>query len=375
MPTERGKAPIRTLNTMRDSDPAPDFASSRVSRAPLLSIVIPTYNLEHYIERCLDSITTQAFQDMEIIAVDGASTDRTCELLERRARQDPRLTVMAHGRIGPGLARNIGARRATGDYIWFVDGDDEIGPGCLSLISDRLMKERPDVLLVNHAELDSDQVLGIGQDDALLRREDGDGFSLAERPWLVDVGVVPWNKVVRREFFQSIRAEFAADWPHEDVPVSCALLLAAERLSVLGDVCYRYRRRRAGSVTDAGPRSRHFTVFEVWRGVLKQSRDDAGEPRTSPDVYRRLFQRSICHCTGILGTAGYVASQDRRDFFGKVAKLYADYVPDRHRLPGGFRGVKFWLIARNSYVGYSILGPLNKVRVRLLRLFRARPSR
>jgi glycosyltransferase involved in cell wall biosynthesis len=364
----------KNLNIIRDSDSAPDPGLSRVSRAPLLSIIIPTYNLESYIVQCLDSITAQAFQDIEIIAVDGASSDLTCDLLERRAQEESRLRVMRNGRIGPGLARNVGAELAVGDYIWFVDGDDEIGRGSLSLISDRLLADHPDVLLVNHAELRHGRVLTAGPDDALLRGEDSNCFSLAERPWLVDVGVVSWNKIVRREFFESVGAEFTPAWPHEDVPVSCELLLAAQRLSVLSDVCYCYRRRR-GSATVAGPPARHFTVFSVWRGVLERNRrrvrEAASEPRTI-EVHRRLFQRSIRHCIAILSTPGYVASSERRAFFGQTAALYADYVPDRHRLPGGFRGVKFWLIARNSYLGYSFLDPLNKVRLRLRRLMKPR---
>jgi CDP-glycerol glycerophosphotransferase len=353
-----------------DSAPAP--ASSPGSQAPLLSIVIPTYNLESYIVQCLDSITAQAFQDIEIIAVDGASTDRTCDLLEQRAREEPRLTVLSNSRIGPGVARNVGAKRATGDYIWFVDGDDEIGPGRLGLISDRLLAARPDVLLVNHAELHPGGVQVPGQDDDLLRRAEGDGFSLAERPWLVDVGLVAWNKIVRREFFESSGAEFARAWPHEDVAVSCELLLAARRLSVLSDVCYRYRRWREGSATHAGPLTRHFTVFDVWRAVLDRRRqtmlEGAGGPTTTPEMYRRLFWRSIWHCTFILDTPGYVASSERRAFFGEIASLYSDYVPEDARLPGGLRGVRAWLIAHGLYRGYSLLDPVNDLRLRLRRL-------
>jgi CDP-glycerol glycerophosphotransferase len=326
---------------------------------------------------CLDSITTQAFQDVEVIAVDGGSTDLTRELLEKRMTEEPRLTMACSGR-GPGVARNAGASKATGEYLWFVDGDDEIAPGCLSSISERLLAERPDVLLINHAELRSDRVLVTGQDDALLSREDGASFLLAERPQLLEASMVSWNKVVRRAFFESIGAEFPQRWPHEDVPVSCELLLAAQRLSVLEEVCYYHRRLRPGSATGAGPRDRHFAVFGSWREVLQRNRDrmprESGEPRISPEIYLRLFRQSIWHCTTILDTAGYIARADRRGFFSQIAALYTEYRPDQDRLPGGFRGVKFWLIARKSYLGYSILDPLNRFRIRLERFLRARGS-
>jgi CDP-glycerol glycerophosphotransferase len=344
----------------------------------MLSIVIPTYDVESYICSCLDSISRQDFPGFEIIAVDGKSNDRTRELLAQRCVSEPRLTVIADERIGPGRARNIGARRASGKYIWFVDGDDEIAPGCLVAISDRLRAEQPDILLINHEEMqggvgesDADRTLKPGQDDRLLTSDDGRPFTLADRPWMLDAGLVSWNKIVRREFFQSVGAEFAAFWPHEDVPVSCELLLAAGRISALSQICYYYRRQRPGSATAAGRQSRHFAVFDSWRPVLKQNRDRmlaaSREPRITAEIYRRLFQRSVWHCTTILDTAGYVASDDRRAFFQEIAKLYAEYLPDGYFRPGGFRWVKFWLIARNSYWAYSALDPLNRLRVSVQR--------
>lgn len=351
----------------------------------MLSIVIPTYDVERYIGRCLDSISGQDFPDFEVIAVDGKSTDRTRELMQLRSARESRLTVIHDDRIGPGRARNVGALKATGDYIWFVDGDDELAPGCLAVIADRLRAERPDVLLINHDDLqdvvggaDAGRILKRGQDNRLLVREDGQSFILAERPWMMDVSLVSWNKIVRREFFRSASAEFAGSWPHEDVPVSCELLLAAGRISALSQICYYYRRQRPGSVTASGSRGRHFTVFDSWRSVLKLNWErmlaGSSEPQISPEIYRRLFQRSVWHCTTILDTAGYIAPADRRAFFHEISTLYAEYLPGGYRRPGGFRSVKFWLVARNSYLAYSALDPLNRLRVGLQRALVRRQS-
>jgi CDP-glycerol glycerophosphotransferase len=357
---------------MSDPRPVRGFASTCASRGPLLSIVIPTYNLESYIVHCLDVITGQAFQNIEIIAVDGGSRDHTRELLEKRMPDEPRLSVIWEARIGPGLARKAGACRAAGEYVWFVDGDDQIAPDCLTPISEKLQAERPDILLINHAELRPDGTLKPGQDDHLLIREDGEPFAIAERPWLIDIGLVSWNKIVRREFLQLTDVDFSSSWPHEDVPVSCELLLTARRLSVLSHVCYYYRRQRPGSATSTGIRTRHFTVFNSWRPVLTRNRDRMREqscdPQVSREVYHRLFERSVWHCTTILETAGYVSRADRHAFFSQISRLYAEHVPPGYRSPGGFRGVKFYLIGRGAYLGYAALEPLNRVRVAVQRL-------
>jgi len=336
--------------------------------APLLSIVIPSYNVRPYIDSCLDSITAQKFQDLEIIAVDGGSKDETFTSLHEHARDEPRLTVIAAGRIGPGRARNIGVQHAIGDYIWFVDGDDELAPDCLRTIADRLIAEHPDVLLINHAVLTRDGVLEPSYDNQLIEREDEATFSIADRPWLVDLSLVCWNKVVRRDFLAATGAEFATSWPHEDVPLSCDILLTARRLAVLAAVCYHYR-RRSDSTTSVGLRRRHFAVFDAWRPVLDRIRlraDGSADSDGLVEVYRSFFQRSIRHCSMILDTSGYIAHADRRAFFRRMSALYKDYVPAGYRLPPGFRGIKFWLIARNSYLGYAILHPLNKVRLAVM---------
>src|SRR5262245_12506959 len=103
---------------MRDLDTAPEESGRAGSAAPLLSIVIPVYNLAAYIDSCLDSITGQGLADIEIIAVDGQSTDNTRDLLEKKRIGEPRLKVICAER-GPGQARNKGAREARGEYLWF----------------------------------------------------------------------------------------------------------------------------------------------------------------------------------------------------------------------------------------------------------------
>ncbi len=354
---------------MRDLSSDRDSAASPSGRGPFLSIVVPTFNVESCIASCIDAIAGQAFRDIEIIVVDGASTDGTRTLLEKRIPDEPRLTVeWAPRRIGPGLARNSGAGKAAGEYLWFVDADDLVAPDSLAAISERLATQRPDVLLIDHEELQADgKVRKPGQDHKLIAGVGQEPFTIAQRLPMLDVSLVSWNKIIRREFFESSGAEFAADWPHEDVPVSCELLLTAGEIRVLDHFCYLYRRHNPGSLTSAGRRRRHFTVFDVWRPILKRNRDKlavpSGNSRVTREVYHALFERSIWHCSTVLETPGYIARADRREFFNHMSALYAEYVPDGFRPPRRFRGVKFALIAKDSYLGYAALDPLNKARV------------
>jgi CDP-glycerol glycerophosphotransferase len=349
-------------------------------RAPLLSIIIPTYNIDRYIGPLLDAITRQEFRNLEIIAVDGGSTDDTTVLLEKRRPEEPRLSVVPRGRIGPGNARNVGLSHATGEYVWFVDGDDMVASECLLAISQRLLADRPDVLLVNHGIVgpglsDPAARYGPGQDDRLFARAAAGCFTIADRPWLMDLSMASWNKVIRRDFLLSTGASFRPVWPQEDVPVSCAVVLAAHRISVLSKVCYYYRKGRPGSAMHSGSPERHFEIFDAWTPVLTDARIrcESGDDLVTTQVYHRLFQRAIWHCSTVLETGRtgttrrLIPRHSRRLFFGQMSQLYHRHVPPGYQPPGGFRGVKFRLIASKSYRAYSALEPLNKFRVALTR--------
>ena len=94
----------------------------------LLSIIIPVYNIEDCLERCVDSVRSQTWQNLEIILVNDGSTDRSGELCDRFAAEDPRVRVFHKANGGSSSARNLGIRNAKGDYLGFVDSDDWVEP-------------------------------------------------------------------------------------------------------------------------------------------------------------------------------------------------------------------------------------------------------
>jgi CDP-glycerol glycerophosphotransferase len=350
---------------------------------PLISIVIPIRNLEGCLPECLDSITEQNFRDIEIIAVDGASDDGSGKLLDERAMHEPRLTVIHLDERGPGNARNLGIKRASGEYVWFVDGDDIIPAGCLEVIADRIKVTRPDVLFIDYEAFYPDGKFEPGHGHDLMSRPTAECFTLSQQPWVVGLSMVSWNKIIRREFFTAASAVFPKESPHEDVPVSCLLMLEASRLSMLNRVCYSYRRGRPGSIMMADRKSlasgssrRQFNIFSSYEKVLDgiETREKEGKP-ASQEIHRAFFERAIWHYTTILddrrpgtsplGGIGLIARSDRHEFFGNMHRDYVNYLPAGYKEPGGFRGVKFQLIKKNAYWAYSLLDPANKVRVRI----------
>jgi CDP-glycerol glycerophosphotransferase len=343
---------------------------------PYISVVLPVYGVPDYLGDCLDSVLGQAPTGTEVIAVDDRSPDACGQILDARARLDPRLKVIHLAEnAGPGNARNVGLKIATGDYVWFADADDLIADGALAEISARLRQDRPDVLLIDYEDYYGPGHTGRSPGAALLGAAPAGTFTLAAQPGLINLTMTSWSKVIRRAFLAEIGLEFPPGI-HEDVPVSCAVLLSARRISVLDRVCYRYRRARRGSfmVTTS---DQHFDIFGSYQLVfdlLPSFAEHAGTP-VSAAVRAALFERAIWHYTTILGTGGtgigtggLVPRRARRMFFGRMHQDYVRWRPAGYRHPPGARGVKFRLVERNAYRTYSVLEPVNQLRVLVSRV-------
>jgi CDP-glycerol glycerophosphotransferase len=304
---------------------------------------------------------------IEVIAVDDASPDGCGALLAERARADDRLTVIHLDRSGgPGNARNAGLARATGEYVWFVDGDDALAAGAIDAIRARLAHGRPDVLLIDYADWFPDGTLGGSPGAELLSSAPKGEFTLADAPRLINLTMTGWSKLFRREFLVDLGEPFRSGI-HEDIPVTCAALLAG-RLGALARPCYQYRRSRPGSfmVTTTSDHQAVFSAYEEVFDLLAKIQA-AGAPVATPPVRSAVFERAIWHYAAVLGTPGLVPKSERRRFFGRMHADFVRYAPDHYALPPGAKGVKFALIKANSYVLYELLEPVNRARVALRR--------
>lgn len=112
----------------------------------LVSVIIPVYNLEKYIENCLNSITAQTYKNIEIICIDDGSTDRSAEIIKNYAATDNRVKYFYQQNSGVSAARNRGLGEATGDYVMFVDGDDYLHYQAVDLLYESLVKADADIV-------------------------------------------------------------------------------------------------------------------------------------------------------------------------------------------------------------------------------------
>jgi CDP-glycerol glycerophosphotransferase len=321
---------------------------------PFLSVVLPCYGVEDYLDRCLDSILDPPSADLEVIAVDDASPDRCPRILDERAVVDPRLHVIHLAEnVGLGRARNIGLDHATGRYVMFVDSDDYLTDGAVAAIAAKLEEAEPDILFFDHVRLLPSGATQANPRGRLLR--DLGTADLRRRPSAMDLSMVAWNKAFRREFLVGLDLRFRKGY-YEDIPLTYPALMTAARIATLDRICYVYRERRGASITQT-PSQRHFDVFDQYRAVF----DFMGTRDDLDDLRAEMFRRMLWHYVGILVHPDRMSPRDRARFFARVVDDFDRYRPAGYRHPPGKEGWKYRLVERRAYRTLRMLAALKAI--------------
>lgn len=214
----------------------------------LISVIVPVYNVEAYLPRCIDSILAQTYRNLEIILVDDGTKDASDKICDAYAEKDNRIRVIHKPNGGLSSARNAGIDIATGEYLAFVDSDDWIEPDTYEhLLSAAL---RYDVKLVCAGRYDVDSATGEKKKGLCPPREEVvTGTEMARRIFLWEnMDSASWDKLYHRCLFREIR--FPLGKIVEDVPIMYLIALDAGKVAMCDKPVYNYY-HRPGSITTA----------------------------------------------------------------------------------------------------------------------------
>lgn len=206
---------------------------------PLISVVIPVYNIESYIANSIESIQNQTYSNLEIILVDDGSTDSSKEVCRKYSEKDERVICLSKENGGPSSARNEGIDFANGEYLFFVDGDDYIAPKTLETLYRRVVTD--------HSEMALCGVTRVGKDHRILRTfETSDdvitGFQALKMAYREDNGVLFCSMIVNKLYHHSLFAHirFPNGKFHEDEATVYKLLDQCSLISLVSDPLYYY---------------------------------------------------------------------------------------------------------------------------------------
>ncbi len=296
---------------------------------PRFSVIVPAHQVQAYLHACLESVLAQSYPDFEVIVVDDCSPDACGAIADEFAALDPRVRVVRLPRNeGLGPARNAGMERAVGDYLVFLDGDDTLTPHALRAVADRIKETGdPDVLVYDYARTYWTGETVRNQAAAHLTEQGAAPFRLADRPGLLKLLMVAWNKAVRREFAEREGLAFPPGY-YEDTPWTYPVLITAGTIATLDRVCVHYRQRLRGSILGT-PSERHLDVFTQYDRVFAflEARE-----ATHPDPARwrpLLYRRMADHLTTVYTRPDRLPRPLRAEFLRR-ARVHCR----RYRVPG-----------------------------------------
>ncbi len=214
-----------------------------------VSVIMPYRNVERYISKALTTLIYQSLEDIEIICINDASTDNSKEIVMQYAQKDKRIKFLnTEQESGQSYARNLGLEIASGEYVGFVDADDWVELDMFEKMYNKAKSADTDITMCK-AQLYDDKSQEFYTDDLYslksLEKYGDSVFSPEDtKDEILNINVVLWNKIYKREFLEKIGVKFSEGYIYEDMPFFFETYLKAEKINILWENLYYYRRNR-----------------------------------------------------------------------------------------------------------------------------------
>lgn len=207
------------------------------------SFIVPIYNVENYLKKCIDSLLAQTYGSFEIILVDDGSTDSSGAIADEYAEKYSEIIQVIHQvNTGQGGARNTGITVASGDYLLMVDSDDYVSENMLEILDGYLEKYNCDILIFNYIEVKKS-----GEQQMQYLHEESPYTQITPGQFILELAA-PWNKVFRASLFQESDIQFPNRIYYEDLATSPCLALHANQIGAIDTALYYYVQRESSTM-------------------------------------------------------------------------------------------------------------------------------
>lgn len=311
-----------------------------------LSVIIPVFNLELWIKRCVYSVMTQTYQDLEILLVDDGSSDRSLSIMEALAAEDPRIRVLHKENGGLPSARLLGIAAATGDWITFVDGDDEIEPQMYERLLKNAHKYGADISHCGLVMIYPDGHRAYHFNSGIVRLQDNLlGLQDLLEETLVEPSVC--NKLYKRCLFCDLDGKYTEDiWNNEDMLLNFYLFSKSER-SVFEDFCPYHYMLRDGSLSRRKPNA--HTIYDPIR--VKQNILRDCKPELRADAHRAMAATCLFAYAQICRGVKKEYAEDRK----KIRSIIREQLQYLPILPLK-NAVMVWVVSYVPFVFHIVYG-------------------
>lgn len=265
-----------------------------------ISVIIPVYNVENYIQDCLDSVRNQSLEDLEILCINDSSTDHSFDIVKKAAEEDPRIRCIENEKnLGLASTRNRGMELAQGEYVYFLDSDDMIRQNAMQELYEQASAEQLDAVVF------ASEMIYESEELREQFKRDRAGFTnvypgVLEGKELFLRWMDPWEWVplqqryfYRRSFLEKHAIRFADGELHEDEAFAFDVLMHAQRIRISGEP-YFIRRFRANSIMSSHPTMRNVEgCLEILRHTGAFSTEDSDLKKAIRFYMYKIFRETI----------------------------------------------------------------------------------
>lgn len=293
-----------------------------------VSVIIPVYNVEEYLEECLNSVINQTLNDIEIICINDGSTDNSLKILKDFAKRDNRIKVFNQKNKGAGATRNWAMKHANGKYVSFIDSDDYIREDALELWYKNISFNESDVVISKIARFDENNNIDYKRPafdmGKIFKDVDFDNFVFSYsdvKKHVLNTSYSPTIKMYKKDFLNKFPDMlFLETKAYEDIIFHVKVMLNAEKISFVPNFLYFYR-FNSNSITYT---SNGFMIFEV----IDEVKDFLMENNYF-DEFSKEFE--LFKITQIIA---YLLPMDSQDYFEKAQKEFFEMdISDNNLIP------------------------------------------
>jgi capsular polysaccharide biosynthesis protein cpsI len=279
----------------------------------LISIIVPVYNVEEYLNECLDNIQSQTYKNLEVILVNDGSTDGSKEICEKYCKRDTRFRLINQTNQGQSVARNRGMQESTGEFLTFVDSDDVIKEDMLEQLMKQMTSENIDIVECWYTHNEQDLKLKTEENIGIVFRGDTkEALVSLCRDNIVRLN--PVAKLFRREVI--INFPFLEGLIYEDVYSGIGILKQIRNMVKINYAGYYYR-LRPGSTMNRKFNLKNLDLFTICDKVEKYYDDDE---EALSYIYRRLFNLVLMHVIDYRIFEGNAYEDKYRNYLNRYAK-------------------------------------------------------
>lgn len=284
-----------------------------------VSIIIPVYNSEKYVEACLRSIMKQTFSHLEIIVIDDGSQDGSRDILDGLAAEDQRIRLVHQANCGVAAARNRGLDMACGEYLTFIDGDDYVSEDYIERLYNCAESEAADMVICG--------LKYVTEDGKILRELIPDEYQRIEREeWTFRISAV-CSHFYRREIWENYSIRFQPGERGEDMPISLFFSAVCDRISILPESGYYYVQHQASATHNFRGLRNYQLPYQALENILKKIQTIG--ITNSPEFYELFVLRILATC--YFDLARGATREDMTKLCGYIVRIMETYFPGYYR--------------------------------------------